>query len=77
MAKWNLSKSERKTHDSGTETTTYSADVILEGDDASNQLTLGELATLIENLTTVDGIPSTAKLSATITAPLRWTDEDL
>jgi hypothetical protein len=77
VAKWNLSKSERKTHDGGTETTSYSADVVLEGDDPENQLTLAELVTLIENLTAVDGIPDTAKLAATITAPIRWTDDDL
>ena len=77
MARWNLSKSERKTHEDGTETTAYSADVVLEGDSADDQMTLGDIAALIQDLVDVEGIPVTAKLAATITAPIRWTAEDL
>jgi hypothetical protein len=77
LPKWNLEKKEHKNYDGETETVTYEATVTLEGDDPEDQLTLAELGALIGNLTTVDGIPSTAKLGTTITAPLRWTDADL
>lgn len=77
MAKWRLDKNTKKEHDGGTETITYEATVTLEGDNEGDQITLGELATLIEGLTSVDGIPTGAKLGTTLVAPLRWTDADL
>ena len=77
MAKWTLSKAERKSHDAGVEATTYEATVHLDADDPNNLITLADLATLVDNLTTVDGIPTAAVMGTTLDVALRWTADDL
>lgn len=72
MAKWTLNKSERKTHDGGVETVTHEATVHLDADDPENPVTLADIAALVDNLTAVDGIPTTAVLGTTLDVALRW-----
>jgi hypothetical protein len=74
MPKWNLDKHDRKTHDGGSETITYEATVHLDADDPADPITLADIATLIGNLTSVDGIPTTAVMGSTIDVALRWTE---
>lgn len=77
MARWNLRKAENKTHQGDTDTVTYEATVHLDADDPDDLITLADIATLVEALTTVDGIPATAVLGTTLDVALRWTDQDL
>lgn len=71
MAKWSLEKKYRKQHDSGAETITEEATVILE-DDPDDPVTLADVGELVEALTTVDGIPETAVIGQRLEVPLRW-----
>ena len=77
MPKWTLRKNETVEHVGDDEVTRYEATVDLNGDDPDDQITLAEIGELITNLVTERGIPTTAKLGASISAPLRWTDADL
>jgi hypothetical protein len=78
MPKWTLAKSERKDHAADdTETVAYEATVHLDADDPDALPTLADIGALVDALTTVDGIPATAKLGTTIDVALRWTDDDL
>lgn len=77
MPKWQLDKAERKNHDGGSETVSYEATVHLDADDPADQPTLADIGALVSALTSVDGIPATAKLGSTIDVALRWTDDDL
>lgn len=77
MAKWNLHKTENKQHEDGTDTVSYEATIRLDADDPATPITLADIATLIDNLTSVDGIPATAMLGSTLDVALRWTDADL
>lgn len=75
MARWNLDKSERKAHDGGTETVTHEATIHLDAEDPGDLLTLADIATLIGNLTSIDGIPTDAVLGNSLDVALRWTEE--
>jgi hypothetical protein len=78
VPKWNLAKSENKQHNADdTETVTYEATIRLDADDPAEPVTLGDIATLVGALTTVDGIPEAALLGNSIDVALRWTDDDL
>ena len=77
MAKWKLTKGETKDHDGASETVAYEATVHLDADDPESPITLADVATLIDNLTSVDGIPTSAVMGTTIDVGLRWTDDDL
>jgi hypothetical protein len=77
MSRWGVTKREIISNEGETETTTYEADIVLDASDANDLPTLADIAALLTDLTTERGIPATARLGATINAPLRWTDADL
>lgn len=77
MAQWNVETRTNKTHNGGFEETTYEATVHLVGDDPDDTVELSQLITVIDGLTTDEGIPDTAKLGNTIDFALRWTEADL